>query len=210
MFDPTAGEQFRFRVLVRRTQIVFDGEMASPGLDWSASDYPDGSIAGYYFLRHCETCIFVYDVREKASFDAVKWDHHNLHTERSLERSLCPPFRCSPTCTPKCCFQGTVFVIANKIDRNQDEWQVTIQEAEDYCASTGATFIPISSKTGKGVASDTQAGTNILRTMTYRVLLRRLHNIATRQVNLQIEKEEPTQAASLHSPAQNPDWCSWY
>ena len=101
-------------------------------------------------LHHCEACILVYDVTNRASFQALSWYYENFYLERSLERSGPCELRCRPSCAPRPPFRGMFFVIANKIDCDKAEWEVSIQEGEDFCVPIGAVFLQMSAKTGEG------------------------------------------------------------
>ena len=153
------------------TKIVYEGFEGSPNVEWTALDFDSRDILSSYFnMRHCEACAFVFDPRDAASFDAVRHYYENFLLERSLERADCYQ-HCSP-CVPRPSFKGLVFVIANKIEEDA-AWAVTRQEAEDFCASIEATFVPMSAKTGEG------GGVELLKALSRLILLRRLHHIST-------------------------------
>ena len=165
-FDPTGSEEFALEKCIKGELVMYEGTLVSPGLKYSAQDHLSDGIGPYFHLRHCEACIFVYDVGNRASFDAVKWYYENLSHERSLERLYCD-VGCSPVCKPRPPYLGSIFVIANKFARNEGEWATTRQEGEDLCASIGATFFPMSCKTGEG------GGRVNLESMTFQILLKR-------------------------------------
>ena len=152
--------------------IRFVGFTNSPPLDWkyTAKAWPQ-DMSGYYAARHCEACILAYDVTDWASFNALSWYHHNFLEERSLERSYCcgTEMRCRP-CAPRPPFRGLFFVIANKIDCDKSEWAVSLLEGEDFSASIGAIFLPMSAKTGEGSGAEA-----VLEIANY-ILWRRIEN----------------------------------
>ena len=121
-YDPSASEEFALHTRIEGKLVLYEGETCSPTLEWPAQDYPQGHISGYWMVRHCEACIFVYDIGNKASFDAVKWYYKNFSLERSLERRGLCPLSCFPTCTSRPPYEGLLFVIANNIDCEENEW----------------------------------------------------------------------------------------
>jgi L-amino acid N-acyltransferase YncA len=93
-----------------------------------------------------------------------------------------------------------MFVIANKTDYDEKDWAVTAQEGEAFSATIGATFIPMSAKTGDGTGSD------LLAKMTKLILLRRIHHLSSSQ-------QEPSREASVsvHSKILRHDYGQfWY
>lgn len=132
-------------------------------------DYPQGYISPYMELRHVEVCIFAYDVTSRTSFDGMKRYYSDFLLERSREGRWCR-VQCRPICKPrKQPFKGLLYVIANKIDKPQDEWTVALAEGQEYAASIDATFIAISAKTGEGCRKD------LLSNMAKHAFLRRTH-----------------------------------
>ena len=156
------------------TSILFEGDEVSPGVSRRADMYPgqDHSLSPYCTSRHCEAFIFVYDICDRSSFEALKWHYKNILLERSLARRSYCILQCLPDCTARSPYGGSIFVIANKVDRDESEWEVDVQEQEDFCASIGADFIPMSAKTGKGCSRNT------LVSMTNRILQRRIGKVA--------------------------------
>ena len=187
-FDPTDSGQFSLDVVIEGKGVVYDGECGSPNVQWAATDYPLGDLSKYLTMRHCETCVFVYDVHNRASFEAVKTYHRNFLLERTLEKPSCL-LQCSPSCMPRPSYQGVMFVIANKTDYDEKDWVVTAQEGEAFSATIGATFIPMSAKTGDGTSRD------LLAKMTKLILLRRIHYLSSSQ-------QEPSPEASTSVPSK--------
>lgn len=121
-------------------------------------------------LRHCEAIFLVYDVGSRASFDAVRHYYRNILLERSTERRDICLFMCRPSCPPRPPYRGVVFVVANKIDRPDEEWEVTTEEGQEFCESIGAIFHAMSAKKDKG------RGKERFSSMTRQVLSRRVEN----------------------------------
>jgi GTPase SAR1 family protein len=107
-------------------------------------------------MSDVDACIFVYDVGNKASFEDVKSHHEHHLPHPHLDKVL-------------------GFVIANKIDLNQDEWEVTKQEGETFCQSIGAIYIQMSAKTGEG------GGTSVAKAITSRIILERIYHLSASQ-----------------------------
>lgn len=169
--DPTHSANFNLVTFIAGKPVKCEGDVVSPSRQWSAAEYPPGIISDYTIMRHCEACVFVYDVSNRASFEAVKWYHQNSLLERSLQRPGHCAFQCSPTCIPRPPYRGTIFVVANKIDRGSGDRVVTKREGEEMCSSIGAEYIEGSAKTGDCI------GTALLVSMTTRILLERLRNM---------------------------------
>lgn len=161
---------FSFSTRIAGKFVLCEGETVTTTR--SADEHrPGEGISAYRVLRHCEACIFVYDVGDRDSFEGVKFNHQNLAMERSLER---PPYcilHCSPSCPPRQPYQGLKFLIANKNDRPAEERAVTSREGEELAVSLGATFIEAAAKTGSGV------GTELLSRMVQQILLNRLKRL---------------------------------
>ena len=156
-------------------KIEYEGHRDTPPLISPASKSPEAISLNYLMARHCETCVLVYDVGRKASFERAKGYYENFYIERNLERRPCA-YRCSPCCPPRQAYRGLFFVFANKTDRPEIEWEVDLQEGQDFCDSIGATFFPTSALKEKG-------GKTKLDAMTRQILLRRIHYISTNQVD---------------------------
>ena len=152
--------------------IWLEGTMGRFSSQWSAKTFPQGLGSPYLKARHCEACILVYDVTNRESFKAMRLCYDNFCLERSLERpqSMANYCACRQDCLPRPPFRGLFFVIANKIDRDEAEWTVSNEEGEDFCASIGAIFMPMSAKTGEG------SGSNALLEIVNHVLFRRIEN----------------------------------
>lgn len=198
-YDPTDSSDFALDVNVEGKHVQYDGEHQSPHLGWSPGSCPADIKITYYIMRHCEVCLYVYDVSDRSSFEAVKTYHELFFLERSLERSSC--FQsCSPSCLPRPPYRGLNFVIANKIDCEEEDWAVSRDEGEAFSASIGGTFIPMSAKTGEGAYDD------LLADMTRLVLLRRVYYMVSRQPEQSLEARA---AADLHA-AHHDNRMFWY
>ena len=148
---------------------MFEGELNSSDLAWAPTDYPPG-ISAYNMVRHCEVCIFVYDVTSRASFERVSTYYKNFSEERSLERPYrSKTFERAPS-PPRPPFRGRFVIIANKSDEDERDWIVSAGEGEDLSASMGAIFLQMSAKTGQGAEAD------VVADIARRVLLRRVHS----------------------------------
>lgn len=149
----------------------YEGFLRSPY--YGALDCPQGYLSAYVELRHVEACIFVYDVGSRAGFDDVKCYYENFVLERSLDARQHCQMGCWSVCRRRPQpYKGLVWVVANKIDRPEQEWAIAREEGEDFATSIGAIFIAMSAKTGEGHDE------NQLLSMTIRILLRRVRTLA--------------------------------
>lgn len=89
-------------------------------------------------VRKSEGCVLAYDVGSKDSFDYIKW----LYKECYLEQRDFP----SRFSLPR-----PFWVIANKINRDRDIWEVSLSEGEAFAGEIGAPFFPMSTWTREGV-----------------------------------------------------------
>lgn len=154
--------------------------MLHPHLEWSAET--QGWLSGSHnyfdsFVRHCEAMILVYNVTSRKSFEAMCTHYDRICLERSSARSRYAAKNCHGACPARPPFQGLYFVIANEIDCDKTEWEVPLEDGEEFCASAGATCIlmPMSCKTGEG------NGKNAIRDMATHILFRRIQNTAPRE-----------------------------
>ena len=167
--------------------------MERPTLQWSAKTWPEGLGSPYSTARHCEACIFVYDVTNRASFDCLCPYYDNIFLERSLERPKHTAGWCHHDCPPRPPFRGLFFVIANKTDREKTEWAVSMEEGEAFCSSIGAIFMPMSAKTGEG------SGSNAVLEMANHVLFQRVQNRPLFEGETTPDKREAQTPASRFS-----------
>ena len=191
---------FRIKTYIEERLVVLDGVFVSanqaPSAEWSGSPLH----SGYFWMRHCEACIFVYDVGSKISFDAVKRHYGDYLINRSLEQSHCA-LSCSPSCGPRPPYQGTIFVIANKIDLDKPQWEITREDGQEFCDSIGATFIQMSAKTGEG------GGTSILKGIANRIILQRVQVISAGKLQDLNDVQIPN---ILDTPAYRRNRPFWY
>jgi hypothetical protein len=132
--------------------------------------------SGYFWMRHCEACVYVYDVGNKTSFDSIRQHHENFLINLRTEQPHCA-LGCSPTCGANLPpYQGPIFVIANKIDLDETKWEVSTQEGQEYCNAIRATFIQMSAKTGEG------GGTSIMKAIANRIMMQRVYCNSITQV----------------------------
>ncbi|KAK3716670.1 hypothetical protein LTR37_006300 [Vermiconidia calcicola] len=96
--------------------------------------------------------------------------YNNFCLERSLRRPHGLGGYCYNDCPPRPPFQGLFFVIANKIDRDQAEWEISIEEGKEFCLIIGAIFMPMSAKTGEG------SGSQAVLEMANHIFFRRIQN----------------------------------
>ena len=127
-------------------------------------EYPDDYLSGYDTACHCDSCMFVSDVTDRARIEELSRYHKNFDVERSLERSV----SISANGPPRQPFRGLFFVIATKIGAS--DWRSSIQEGEDSSATIGAVFLQMSAKTEKGIGPD------VLPDFASLILLRRIQN----------------------------------
>lgn len=131
---------------------------------WSSGPFEFGATEPFFCLggiRYCEACILLYDVTDRRSFEALEHAYGSFHVQRSFPSNIPGLEQCSP-------FRGLFFVIGNKIDLPADEWEVSIQEAEEFSARIGAVFFQMSAKTGQG------GGREAMEDIVNHVLLRRI------------------------------------
>ncbi|KAK3720791.1 RAS2 protein [Vermiconidia calcicola] len=169
-YDPTGDERTGMTTYIESKPVRFEGWRESPDPQLSPKTCPYGFTL-YGKARHCEVCFLVYDVTNRQSFEAVRSYYDNFCLERSLERVKSRNQCCVGDCPARPPFPGLVFIIANKIDREHNEWTVSMEEGEKFCKSIGAEFMPMSARTGEG------SGTKVLLEMAHLVLLRRIQNI---------------------------------
>lgn len=153
-----------------------------------------------FLMRHCDAFIYVYDVGNRSSFDDMRQHYEGVLVSRSREAPYCT-LGCSPSCPPRPDYSGSVFVVANKIDLAPGEWQVTMQEGEDFCKSIGAIFIRMSAKTGEG------GGTSIMRAITKQIILKRIHYTSSGNMNF---PDEPDVPPGSKMSSYRKIWYFWY
>ena len=175
---------FRWVPRVEDRLVVFEGENNIGDLARSPEDYGPGTISDYSGVRRCEACIFVYDVTNRASFEALQRHHRNFYVERSLERPTLWGLIGSEA-LPRPPFRGLFFVIANKIDCDRNDWTVSIQEGEDFSAPIGAVFLQMSAKTGEG------AGKDVLVDIACHILLQKIWNASEDRNQEEAERRAP-------------------
>jgi len=137
--------------------VTLEGNTWLPRAVLETTAYLKANPLEYAWFRHCEACIFVYDVTSRQSFEAIQCYFQNFTLHRSLEMSSCSCNR-FPLCPPRPHFQGMVFVLANKIDIARSDWEIGYEEGEEFYTSIGAVFLPVSAKTGAGVGNDLLPG----------------------------------------------------
>ena len=177
--------------------IKFDGESNFGDAGKSPTD------GEHYFrmVRHCEVCVFVYDVTNRSSFEELRGYYQNFYIERSLDgsRDSYP----APSDPPRGRFRGLFFVIANRIDSDVHDWTVSPQEGEDFSAAIGAVFLQMAPKTGEGM------GPEVLADIARLVLLRRFQNKCEHEAETQTKAQETAEqgkARPLDSVLQAPFW----
>ena len=161
---------------------MFEGE-PGPNVGITTGS-PKDDVYGYayHMVRHCEACILVYDVTSRESLEELGRYYKHFFEERSLERNGGHSRSYSP---PRGRFRGLFLVIANKIDFDASEWEVSIEEGEDFSARIGAAFFQMSAKTGEGVTA------GVLADMASLVILRRIQNQSEHEMQEKVEGRAP-------------------
>jgi hypothetical protein len=147
-YDPTGEEKPRVYMYIRKKFVLLEGAIVGVPPEYSLPIGLPGTTSPYCRIRHSETLLLVYEVTSRRSFDAVKGLHDNFYKEREQDRAHgCCRGLCLEDCQQRPEFQGIKFVIANKIDRDEKEWEVSAQEGRDFAAHISALFIEMSAKT---------------------------------------------------------------
>ncbi|KAI1377095.1 P-loop containing nucleoside triphosphate hydrolase protein [Hypoxylon crocopeplum] len=98
-----------------------------------ANRFSSRSIVG----NECNAYTFIYDVTSKKSFETlveIIKDLLNIESVSKDQQSKLPP----------------IFVIANKIDLPESDWEVSMEEGQQFAERVGAfAFVPVSAKTGE-------------------------------------------------------------
>jgi hypothetical protein len=195
------------------------GPVVYPSLEWTTESWPNRHYSPYSHgtvltlsmnvlralltpcPRDCSPTFggadLVYDVANRESFEAMKAYHSNFCLERTLER---PEARsagyCYHDCAPRPAFKGILFVIANNIEIDRADRDVTLREVLDFCDRIGAILMRMSGRTGQG------AGTEAAARMAYRILYRRIENGALSEdcaQSLPLSKAERRAANDLYN-----------
>lgn len=99
--------------------------------------------------------MFVYDVGDRASFEAANRYYAYFEQERSRESHTFCLMDCKPFCKRRAWpYRGLLYVVANEIDRPPGEWVVSREDGEAFAKSIAAHFVALSSKTGEGREED--------------------------------------------------------
>lgn len=190
------GTGFKTTLQLDGKRTVLEMLVERPRTDVSVESYAAGEPNDYLEGRHCEACFLVYDVTVRASFDAAKWYWENFQRERARPVSNCAhcPWQ---VCSPRPPFQGCVFVLANKIDLDEAEWQVTLEEGMEFASSIGplAHFVPISVRTGEN------CGRASVEEMVRRILFRRTEQPPFREQRVErLRKQRERHGRPLDKP----------
>ena len=176
--------------------VMIDGEMSMGPPEWSRAFRP-GIVSGYCMIRHSDASIFIYDVTNRATFEDLEGYHKDYIEQRSLVmttgRSSQPH---SPFQAPSL---GALFVIANKIDHDRSDWEVSIQEGENLSVALEAMFLQMSAKTGDG------ASEAVLKDIVGHVLLRKIRDIGKSDDEFH-GNAGPRRAGPLDNVLQGPFW----
>lgn len=209
--DKYWGVGWTHRLQLRDKHIALELLVDCPAPKVSVEEWPSGLARPYSQARHYEAFFLVYDITSRASFEAVKAYQQNIVRERAISRSDCPEcFRVE--CPPRPSFQGLTFVFANKIDRDQSQWQVSLEEGRQFADSIATSaeshatyFLPMSVKTGKGCSR--ADGEGIAR----RIILRRTQSppfAHGRARHVETERVLSKREGPLH--AYEDGWLYWY
>ncbi|KAK5173744.1 uncharacterized protein LTR77_002425 [Saxophila tyrrhenica] len=140
------------------------------------SGWPIGRSPAYSRVRHVESCVLVYDITSRESFETMRSIYDNFLFERSItRRQLLSPGYCYHDCPPRPAFRGLFFVFATKIDVDEASWAVSRKEGVGFCSQIGAVFMPMSTDTREGM------GPKAVLAIAYRTLFRRIENGALQE-----------------------------
>lgn len=94
-------------------------------------------------LSECDACVLIYDCADRWQFRDIARLWASVQDDEELARGRA---------------YSNVWVAHNKIDPDEKGWPVSLREGQQWSSSIGATFVPMSTRTGVGCTQELGVG----------------------------------------------------
>jgi len=144
VYDPTLEEKYYFQdTTIDEQNLTIEWHAASL---WQPESRSTGDIVCpshlqrfKELLKTCDACVLIYSCTTRWHFKDIARLWASIDDDDDLVRSRA---------------YTNVWVAHNKIDVDEEDWLVSQDEGKRWSSSIGATFVPMSTRTGQGCTPD--------------------------------------------------------